>query len=297
MTKTKAEDLSQTPLWIPMSEHLVIRTSLLRSYMNDPAACLFRYFKGLVVQPKSYTTMGRCTHEAAEHGNRAKLKKGKDEKLSVLQDVFNERWKEQVKQTVFAEDEDPEEIHSEGIKKIVPAFHQEIYKKLEPLYVEEPFELEIPELNATVTGTIDLVEKDHMIRDLKTKKRTPRWDEAIKSFQGRSYMIGYKTKFKKEPSGFMLDCIIRKKEPEVISTKPVKYTQLRTDEYLETTKAIIRNLRMGIFFPKREGNFFCSEKFCGFHEICHKGSWMQRIPFTRIYGSNQAVDDGGGEDD
>lgn len=296
MTRTKESSPSTSDLWIPMSEPLRIRTSLLRSYMNDPAACYFRYFKGLVVQPKSYTTMGSCTHEAAEHGNRTKLKKGKDEKLSVLQDVFHESWKARSKNTQFTKDEDPNELETEGVKRVVPLYHERIHKKIEPLHVEEPFEIPVPELNAVITGTMDLVEEDHLIRDLKTKQRTPRWDEAIKSFQGKSYLAGYKAKFKKDPAGFMLDCIVRKKEPEVISTKPVKYDPIRTDEFMETSKRIIMNIRRGIFFPRREGNFFCSKDHCGFYDICHKGSWMKMTPFTRVYGENTPVDDGGGDE-
>lgn len=287
---TKPLILERKP-WIPDSEHLYLRTSLIRSYLNDPAACLFRYFKGLVVKPKGYTTLGTCTHLAAEHVNKYKLEKGKDSKLSVMQDIFYESWKERKKNTVFQEDEDPKLIEKEGINRVVPLYYERVHKKIEPLYIEEPFEIHFPDLNATVTGTMDLVERDHLIRDLKTKKRAPRWDEAIKSFQGRSYMAGYKVKFKKDPSGFLLDCIVRKNGAEYIPTKPVKYSDLRTEEYMHTCRRVIMNIRAGIFYPKRDGNHFCSQKWCGFYEICHKGQWMKLPPFTRVYGSNQAAEE------
>jgi hypothetical protein len=60
---------------------------------------------------------------------------------------------------------------------------------------------------------------------------------------------------------------------------------------METVKMIIRNIRAGIFYPKREGNFFCSKEFCGFHEICYKGAWMNLPPFTKVYGSNNAAEE------
>ncbi len=293
----KVNPLDDMKPWINPSEHIRVRTSLIKSYMNDPAACLFRYFKGLVVQPKGYSLMGTCTHLAAEHGNRYKLKTGKESKVSVLQDVFFESWSKRKKYASFAEDEDPKDMEREGVKKIVPIYHEKIYKVIEPAYVEEPFEIEVPELNATITGTMDLVETDHMIRDLKTKKRTPRWDEVIKSFQGKSYLAGYKTRFKKDPAGFMLDCIVRKKDPEVITTRPVKYKPFQHLEFLHTAKIVIRNIRLGIFFPKRDGNFFCNTKFCGYYDICHKGEWMKLPPFTKIYGGNDAISNEEHDDD
>ena len=271
--------------WISPEEPLTLRTSLVKTYLRCPAQCLFRYFKGLVVLPRSVITMGICTHEAAEHANKYKRDKGKEEKVSVLQDVFHESWKDKSKHTEFDPDEDPNELEGEGVKKIIPTYHEKIYKKVEPLHVEERFEIQIdPYL--TVTGAIDLVETDHMIRDLKTKGRAPAWDEPAKSFQGKSYLSGYFSKFKKEPEGFVLDCLIRKKEPEVISTRPVPYSTGGHKEFMATCQMVAQSIRWGHFFPKREGNFFCNKKHCGYWDICKKGQWANLTPYTKVFNAN-----------
>lgn len=278
---------SKSSSWVPEGEVLTLRTSLLKTYLKCPAQAYFRYFKGLIVLPRSYTTMGTCTHLAAEHANKYKREKGKEAKLSVLQDVFHESWKEKAKATQFTKDEDPNDFDKEGVKKLIPTYHEKIHKRIEPLYVEEPFQIQI-DSTLIVTGTIDLVETDNMIRDLKTKQRAPKWDEALKSFQGRSYRAGYKTKFKKEPEGFILDCLIRNREPEVITTKPVPYTDKDYQEFLVTVKQIATCIRLGIFYPQRENNYFCSPNSCGYWALCQRGEWRTILPYTQVHNRNQS---------
>lgn len=276
--------------WISPEEFLSLRTSLVKTYLRCPAQCLFRYFKGLVVLPKSFITMGTCTHVTAEHANKYKKAKGKEEKVSTLQDVFHESWKEKSKNTQFTKEEKPADLEHEGVKKLIPTYHEKIYKRVEPLYVEESFKLDIDD-HLRITGTLDLVETDNMIRDLKTKGRSPQWDEAIKSFQGKSYRSGFKAKFGKAPEGFILDCLVRTQEPKVVTTKPVAYKDSDHLEFIETCKQVASCIRQGIFYPKREGNYFCSPTSCGYWGICTKGEWRKLVPYTQIYGGNQAKEE------
>jgi len=282
--------------YVPEREVLYLRTSLLKTYLRCPAQCLFRYFKGLVVLPRSFATLGSSTHKTAEYANQYKVRKGRDTKLSVLQDVFYEDFKDRKKKTWWLKSEDPNDFEKEGIKQIIPAYHEGIAKVVEPLYVEESFKIEFPEKKVVTTGTLDLVETNRMIRDLKTKKRKPQWDEAIKSFQGKSYRAGFREKFKKEPKGFVLDCIVRQKKAAVITTKPVKFTTKDDEEFRSVVGMIVDNIRQGIFYPRREGNYFCSPNSCGFWGICVKGAWRNPGVFTKVFGSNEAEDDNKGEE-
>ena len=246
--------------------------------------------------PRSFLTMGSSTHTTAEYSNKYKLKKGRDSKLSVLQDVFYEDFKERRKRTWWLKSEDPNDFETEGIKKIIPTYHEEVAKVVEPLYVEESFKIEFPEKKVITTGTFDLIETDKMIRDLKTKQRKPQWDEAIKSFQGKSYRSGFKEKFKKEPKGFMLDCIVRQKKMQVVTTKPVKYSGKDDEEFRSTVGMIVDSIRQGLFYPRREGNYFCSPNSCGFWNLCVRGDWRNPGVFTKVFGGNEAEDDTKGEE-
>lgn len=278
-----------------ISEHepLSFRTSLIKSYLKCPALCYFRYFKGLVIPPKSYATMGSCTHETAEYTNRYKVKRGKEPKLTVLQDVFYESFKTRKKHTQWLKKEDPKAFEREGIKLIVPAYYHKIAKKVEPKYVEKSFEVEFPKIKLKVTGTIDLIEENNLIRDLKTKSRTPNWMEAMKSFQGKSYKYGFKIKFGKEPKGFMLDFLIRKGVPEVFSSEVVKPSSRDDLEFESICTRVAQGIRKGMFYPHREGNYFCSPTACGFWRMCSAGDWRKLSTFTGIYGRNDGGDERG----
>ena len=241
-------------------------------------------------------TFGSCVHASAEYGNKYKLNKGRDAKLSVMQDVFHEEFKQRVKRTAWNKSEKPEKIESEGIKRVVPLYHEKIHKVIEPALVEEPCRIELPDDKLIVTGSIDLAETDDQIRDLKNKGRSPSWDEAIKSFQGKSYKSLFYSKFKKEPKGFVLDCTVRKQVPELVTTKNVPFSKKEDLEFKETCRQVVRGIRAGLFYPRREMNYFCSPNSCGYWDICAKGAWRDPGVFTKVFGSNESENDSGGED-
>lgn len=271
---------------IPIERHLVVRTSFIKMFLRCPAQSMFRYFRGLVELPRSYTTTGTCTHKVAEHQNKYKLVKGRDEKLSTLQDVFNEEWRVRRGGTKWETYERPDEIKTHCLKRVLPVYYDRIAKRVEPLYVEKSFSLEFPKVNATITGTIDLVTRKHIIRDLKTKGRVPDWMDAFKSVQGISYWLGYEANFGRVPSGFILDYLIRTKTPrhEPSEMKVVKPHEI--GEFIRLTENVILQLRQGLFYPKRENNHLCSPKFCGYWKRCFKGDWMNTPKDGKVFMGN-----------
>lgn len=275
---------------IPPEKHIVLRTSFIKMFLRCPAQAKFRYFKGLVSLPKSYTTIGTCTHKSAEHQNRYKMKKGKNSKISTLQDVFNEEWKVRAKGTDWDKWERPDKLKTHCIKKVLPVYHEKLGKKVEPILVEEPFSVEIPEVNASVTGTLDLVVLGDVIRDLKTKGRIPPALDTLKSFQGVSYWLGYEAKFRKEPKGFILDFLVRGSNPkhEASGTRSVKTVEIF--EYYNLVKTIVLQIRRGMFYPQRENNYLCSPKMCGYWDICTKGAWMENSWDGRMYMGNDGAE-------
>ena len=273
--------------YIPDSEVLVLRTSLIKAFMKCPAACYFRYFKGLVVPQRSGNFMGSCLHKTAEYANKYKRDKKSDVKLSVLKDIFVEEFRSKQNQVRFLKKEKPEKLEKEGVDKLVPVYYSEIALKVHPKYVEESFSFHVTEENLIVTGTIDLAEEDDMIRDLKVVSRVPSWATAMKSFQGKSYRLGYKSKFKTEPVGFMLDFVIRKKDPIVSSSKPIKPMDKDDLEFRAIVIRIAKCIRQGLFYPHREGNPFCSPNACSYWVVCSVGEWRKLTPFVQVYGMNE----------
>jgi len=271
---------------IPLEQHIIIRTSFLKTFQRCPAQAMFRYFRGIIAPPGSAATVGSCTHTSAEYQNKYKLKKGRDAKLSVLQDVFNEDWKKRSKKTKWIAKEKPDTIKTHSIKKLLPVYHEKVGKKVEPLFVEKPFSIEIPEVNATLTGKIDLVEVNKLIRDLKTKSRTPNWSDILKSNQCPSYSLGFESIFGEPPSGFILDYLIRTNAPKYIPSKKRVVKPYETLEYIKLVQMIVMNIRQGLFYPNRDGNNLCTTKWCGYWHACYKGAWMNTPKDGRIFMGN-----------
>lgn len=276
---------TQLKWFVPPEKHLTLRTSFFKMYLRCPAQAKFRYFDGKIIPPGGAATFGTCLHKSAEHQNRYKLEKGKDVKLSIVQDVFNEEFKNLRKHTKWTLKENPDKVLLEGVKSCVPVYHERA-KLFEPKYIEEPVQIPFPEVNATVTGSIDLVEGKYLIRDLKTRKRAPNWLDPIKSLQKVVYTMGFKEKFKKMPKGFVLDSLVRKAEPEFLTSE----IQFVDDKELElcrqTIIRIIKSVRLGMFYPKEDNNMFCSPNMCGYWTICHKGEWMSLPKHGKTYMAN-----------
>jgi len=260
---------------IPPEKHLTIRTSALKMFLKCPAQAMFRYFKGIVVPPKSYTTVGSCTHVTAEHQNLFKLRRGRDAKLSTLQDVFNEEWKVRKKKTKFASYERPDKIKTNAIYNVIPVYYQSLAKKVKPKYVEKSFSLEFPSVNATLTGQIDLVVVGNTIRDLKTKSKVPDWMDVFKSVQEVSYWLGYEANFGKAPKEFILDYLLRNSNPRHETSRPKTVTPKEVEEFVTLFERVVKQIRMGMFYPKREMNYLCSPKMCGYWNMCTKGQWLK----------------------
>lgn len=284
--------------FIPLTKELVLRTSLIKMFMRCPAQALFRYFKGLIVPPNGNMMFGSCGHKVAEYQNRYKLKKGRDAKLSVLQDVFHEEFKWRRKNTRWLKKDEPNELETFGIHEVIPEYYHGIGKKTEPLYVEEPFQMKFPELNLIITGTMDCVEEDLLIKDLKFKGRAPKWDEGMKSTQGKMYQLGFKSKFKRSSAGFLLEGVVKKNNPECFRLQPSKMKLHEEEAFKEVIKRIAMQIRMGLFYPRRENNYFCSSKGCGYWGICSKGGWMKLPKEVKVFNQNtDKKETEGGEED
>jgi hypothetical protein len=231
--------------------------------------------------------MGSCFHKTAEHHFLVKKTKGKNEKLSTLQDIFHESFKEKKKNTQWLKNEKPSDFEHEGIHLMLPAYYRERATKLDPKYVEEKFSLVLPKANARLTGTLDLILMDDEIRDHKTRQRRPDWLEAQKSIQGVSYTAGFVDKFGDWPKGFKLDFILRHKTyTEIEASKLVQHKKADIEAFKQTVEQIIQSIRLGLFYPKCEGNYLCSPNMCGYWAICHKGEWRRTGVFTKVFNSN-----------
>jgi hypothetical protein len=107
-----------------------------------------------------------------------------------------------------------------------------------------------------------------VIRDVKTSKKSPSEDAAEKSNQLTAYAIASQVLDGKLPDAMKLDYLVDLKK----STKTMTLTTTRDDQqaksYLNRIVNGIAAIRSGIFVPASDLSWWCSEKMCGYWNIC-----------------------------
>lgn len=248
-----------------------ISHSQFSAYMSCPAKYYFRYCKGLVIPPKSALVFGSATHISIKANNNYKKEHGEEEKLSVLQDVFEAHILKEP-EIDFKEGEKKETLIDEGTHKIIPLYYRQLAPKVQPKIVEEKFEVKFNNADWTLQGVLDLMDIDFNVRDYKTTGKTPSAKEPlIPNIQLTLYALGVKTLFGKLPNRLYLDYLIRTKEPKVLSSPEGTRTLKDIDIALKLVAYIVKQIEDEIFYPNLS-NYQCNSENCGYYNFC-KREW------------------------
>lgn len=158
--------------------------------------------------------------------------------------------------------------------------HAEAAPTIQPVAVERPFALDLTAPLAArgvdypldLAGTMD-VESDggdapNVIRDTKTKDKTPPAGLAETSLQLAAYSYAKKTLDGVHASRLALDCLVDLKTPKYVAVESPAVTGSRESALLNRIAVIGRALESGIFAPADPDAWWCSKRFCGYWETC-----------------------------
>lgn len=87
--------------------------------------------------------------------------------------------------------------------------------KVQPVEVEREFNLPIQDENYTLKGYIDLIDKNNLVIDHKTTKRSMRQDMIDSDLQLTTYSLAYRKLAGKEEKGLRFDVMVRTKQPKI----------------------------------------------------------------------------------
>lgn len=175
------------------------------------------------------------------------------------EDVFVPKceWSEREKLAITA--------HQEALI-LTGLYRQDYAEVVEPWLVEERIVADLG-LEVPFEGTIDLVTRQESLEDIKTTAKRYAEDAAHKSLQVTGYNILYKSQHGHYPDLSRLIVLIAKKVPEV---QPLETT--RNDSHVPAFKArieyMIRQVKAGLFPPTEPSNWWCSEKWCNYWQVC-----------------------------
>jgi len=218
----------------------------------------YRYVQGLKRPPGVALVQGSAWHEGAEHADRHKMETGElayaDEVADVAAEAFDRRVRE--------EEPDLEGRAPGALKDEVVGwtrlYHSEIAPQTNPTLVEEKFIIDRGEYD--LIGFIDLVDGDVLV-DRKSAARSIPQGDADQSVQLSVYSAHLGA-----PREARLDVVVKTKTPKVQQVQTAR-TQEQTERALRIADQAWEVAKSGAFLPNTEG-WHCSQRFCGYWDIC-----------------------------
>lgn len=154
--------------------------------------------------------------------------------------------------------------------KLVETYLTHVAPTIDPLEVQAHFRIET-DLEYDFEGTIDVIDKNGMVRDLKvTTSKSVRFYSLESSIQAALYTYAYKNHYKKDPVGFQFDLMVR-----ATKTKPSKYEATAgqvTDDQInvmfEMAQEVHEDIRDGRFRMTSDMTWWCKADACPFWNQC-----------------------------
>ncbi|MCC6797689.1 MAG: PD-(D/E)XK nuclease family protein [Candidatus Hydrogenedentes bacterium] len=143
-----------------------------------------------------------------------------------------------------------------------------------PAAVEKSFRLELGNYPIDVVGTIDLIEKNDELSDVKTSGKSPQESIVHSSVQLSAYALA-----KNAMDGKPLNTEVAVRLDYLVDTKLPKHVPLHSSRngidyqnFLKRVELANQMIESGVFPPTSPGNWVCSAKWCGYYnDICAFG--------------------------
>jgi putative RecB family exonuclease len=247
-----------------MKNHISV--TQIKMFLRCPLQYKFRYIDGLKIPPAGAMVLGRSVHKGIEENYKQKKDSKIDLPLNKVLEIFSESFdRAQKEEEINWEEDTPAEIKDTGIE-LLKVYQKDIAYKIQPVLVEEGFELEFENVAYTLKGYLDLIDQDKIIRETKTSKRSYALDAALTDIQLTAYNLAYKYLKGEDPNSLCFDVVVKNKHPKVQTITSPKRTQAELDRFLKVMAYVSKAIKEGIFYPNE--NFMC--KVCGYRDRCLK---------------------------
>lgn len=243
-----------------------ISASQINTYLRCPNQYMYRYIDGIILPPRSALTRGKTVHKAQEKNYSQKIDSMLDLPLDEVQSIAADEYELQATETEFEPDEDKGKIKDETIS-LASLYHTQIAPTVQPVLVEQEVKIGFED-GFSLLGYIDVVDSDGYIRDTKTTARTPSVDEADKSLQLTAYSLLYRELMGVDEAGVKLDYLVNLKTPKAV-TLTGERDQEQINWFLDLMGKVVNSIGQGCFYPNPT-NFMCSEKGCGYYQMCRR---------------------------
>jgi hypothetical protein len=155
-------------------------------------------------------------------------------------------------------------------RRLHGAHYSTIAPKIQPVHVERPWVLKLPDEPMDLQGKIDLQEPSR-IRDAKTHgAKTPPTSDVVNSIQLDTYSLAVLKIDGALPEEVCLDHLVDTQSPKAVSHYSVK-TMGDIEQFAKRLRVMMQSIKAGTFRPADAsipGQWICSKKYCGYFDIC-----------------------------
>ena len=246
--------------------------SSLNTYMNCNLQYYFRYVEGIKTPPAVAMIRGTAGHKGNEVNYKQKITSFVDLPESDVLDATRDKFNTESK---FVEDwgDDKKDVVESRLLTLMKVVHKELHPLVQPIEVEQQYDITIPfctlegiEGHRIMRMYVDVNAEDG-IHDNKYTAKAKSDADAATDMQLSLYSYGTKV----TKVGF--DSMVMTKAGKCYC-KSVRAIRTRSDwAKLEIRiPQIIRAIESGSFYPANPSSWVCSEKFCGYWNICEQGA-------------------------
>lgn len=253
-----------------MSERRHLSISQVGMFERCELQWYFRYAQGIKSPPGYAAVIGKGTHKAVEKDLAQKMAWGSlletAEVRDIAADATRAAW--EAEPPVLRDGDLDQGKSVDAAVGLATLHHTALAPKLEPTALEQAFIIPLPELSHDLVGVVDIETPTH-IRDTKTKGKAPSWDAARRSTQLIAYSL--QARLRRRERAVALDFLLRKRVPEALTVE-ASPTENEHRALVKRIELVSRSIDSGIFRPAPADAWCCSEKWCGYWEICDHGA-------------------------
>jgi len=255
-----------------------IHQSMLNMFLRCGEQGRRRYIEKEIIPPGIALGRGTAVHSANKTNLRQKISSHQDLPLADLQDCARDGYIKSFKHGVYLPKEqisDKKKLLNEGLNdalRCTKVYGERVAPYVQPLQVEEPFEVEAPGLEITLAGRMDYQEKP-TIGDLKSTTKAWAEGQIEKEIQVPFYSFAHE-KWKGVRPEFVYHILIARRGKDGRPTSEDLQEQKMTvdDKHYNALFAKIRvflqMLKTGTFPYANPSIWYCNPQYCGYYYTC-----------------------------
>lgn len=236
-----------------------------------------RYIENEIVPPNVALIRGKSVHIARDTNLSQKVTSGENLPLDAVVEAGRDAVVAEFTGEVRLDDEENgEPLTAEAAKghtidqvaRLTACDYVVHQVGIQPVLVEKRITVEVPGLGRDIVGILDVADVNGMVRDLKTKTRTPPQRDADTSDQLTTYALLYQAEQGAPAAGVQLDFVVDLKGGPKAGSLLSSRTPAQLDALLARYFTAIQAIDRGDFVPCPSDFWACDGKWCGYFGTC-----------------------------